>query len=280
MVGRVRRRVEFALLGECRPLVEILLERHGERREQRRQGHRQANHDQEQLSGLGRHHLRCHREASRDERELAAPPEHHRQADRRPPREAEGERQPAEHARLDERQPDHRAENRQGARDDGPGVDLHAYADEEQAEQQALERLDVEFDLVPVGGVGQQQSREEGAEGHRQAGHPRDRRDHEDGEQRRRHQDLGAARGGHDPVQRPQQESTGQHDDADRPHGLGHRQGEVDGDALLTIAEDRDQHEDRHDREVLEEQHREACTPVLCGELAPLHQDLHDDGRR
>ena len=48
-------------------------------------------------------------------------------------------------------------------------VGRHADRDEEQAEQQALERLDVGLELVAVLAVGEQHAGEEGAERHRQA---------------------------------------------------------------------------------------------------------------
>ena len=47
--------------------------------------------------------------------------------------------------------------------------DRHADGDEEQAEQQALERLEIAFELVAVFAVGQQHAAEEGAEGRGEA---------------------------------------------------------------------------------------------------------------
>ena len=51
-----------------------------------------------------------------------------------------------------------------------PRVERHADRGEEQPEQQAFERLDVGFELVAIGGFGQQRAGDEGAERRRQAG--------------------------------------------------------------------------------------------------------------
>ena len=66
----------------------------------------------------------------------------------------------------------------------------HADRDEEEAEQQPLERLDVDLQLVTVLGLGEDDASGEGAERHRQAGEPGDRRRAGDDEQRHRGEDL------------------------------------------------------------------------------------------
>ena len=64
-------------------------------------------------------------------------------------------------------------------------VDVHADGEEEQAEQQALERIDGGLDRLAEFGLGQQQPGDEGAERHRQAGHGGGHAGADDHEQRR-----------------------------------------------------------------------------------------------
>ena len=56
-------------------------------------------------------------------------------------------------------------------------IDGHADRDEEEAEQQPLERLDVDLDVVAVLGLAEQEAGEERAERGRQAGRARSGRD-------------------------------------------------------------------------------------------------------
>ena len=56
--------------------------------------------------------------------------------------------------------------------DDRADVEPRADRNEEEAEQQALERLDRHFDLAPEFGLGEQQAGDEGAEPHREIRRP------------------------------------------------------------------------------------------------------------
>ena len=72
--------------------------------------------------------------------------------------------------RLDDDQADDAAGEQQRLAQQLAHVDVHADGEEENAEQQALERLDGRFDRLAVFGLGEQQAGDEGAERHRQAG--------------------------------------------------------------------------------------------------------------
>ena len=69
---------------------------------------------------------------------------------------AEGLRDRIENDRLQHDQAERQAENQVRAAQEQPDVDRHADRDEEQAEQQALERIDLRFEFVPVFRIGQQ----------------------------------------------------------------------------------------------------------------------------
>ena len=77
-------------------------------------------------------------------------------------------------------------------------VDRHADGDEEEAEQQALERLDVGLERVAVLGAREQHAGEERAERHRDAGQRHQLRDADDEQQRERGEHLADVGGGDD----------------------------------------------------------------------------------
>ena len=69
-------------------------------------------------------------------------------------------------------------------------VERHADGDEEQAEQQPLERLDVRLQFMPVLAVGEQHAGEEGAQGRRQPETLHQQRGAHHGEQGKRREHL------------------------------------------------------------------------------------------
>ena len=122
-----------------------------------------------------------------------SPPRGERDAKRRAPSAAAARRarpMSEQDQHLDARAAQRRARARPAARvAAAPRLRRHADGDEEQAEQQALERLDVGLELVAVLGVGEQHAGEEGAERHRQPGalHQQRGADHEQQRRRREH---------------------------------------------------------------------------------------------
>ena len=96
----------------------------------------------------------------------------------------------AEDAAEDEEHGDLHGDDAEDQRGDQAGllaeqgkVDAGADRDEEQADQQALERLDVAFELVPVFAVGEHDAGQEGAERGRQADRLHQHRDADDEQQ-------------------------------------------------------------------------------------------------
>ncbi len=132
-----------------------------------------------------------------------------------PPAQSKGDHRLAgeqsEHADADEQRVAH------GQAD----VGRHAHRHEEEAEQQALERLDVRLQLVPVFRFRQHHPGGEGAERQRQvgpAGQGRRTNDDQQGGGGEQFAGLGAADGAE---QRLQQIAAGEYDHGDRAAGLG-----------------------------------------------------------
>ena len=99
-------------------------------------------------------------------------------------------------------------------------VDIHADGEEENAEQQALERLDGGLDRLAVFGLGEQQAGDESAERHGQARLIGNHAGGDDDEQNDGDEQLGGARVRHQAKQRPQQYAAENDDDGNGNHGL------------------------------------------------------------
>ena len=85
-------------------------------------------------------------------------------------------------------------------------VEQHSDREEEQAEQDRAERLDVAFELVAVGRFGEHHAGDEGAERHRQVERVHHRRGADDGEQARDDEQLALAEAADQPEQRVEDE--------------------------------------------------------------------------
>ncbi|MNK99579.1 hypothetical protein D3C87_1199830 [compost metagenome] len=175
-----------------------------------------------------------------------------------------------------EQQPQHQPDVRNHHAD----VQQHADGDEEQPQQHVAERLDVLLHLVPVGRFRDQHARQERAERHRQA-QPLGQRGHAERDQQqvqheqflrapRRHHVEPAA---HQPLPDEEDQAEGHHD-LDRGQAQGRRQ-------LPGVArERRDDDQQRHHGQILEQQHADDVAAVLGLQLHALGKHLGDDGRR
>ena len=99
-------------------------------------------------------------------------------------------------------------------------VNAHAHRDEEQAQQQALEGLDVGFQLAAVFAVGQQHPGQKSPERHRQAHHHHQIRNAHHQQQRGGGEDFRRAALGNPAQQGAQQQATAEHDGADHADDL------------------------------------------------------------
>jgi len=159
-------------------------------------------------------------------------------------------------------------------------VDLHADRHEEQPQQQSLERPDVRLDLVAVFGFREQQPGKKGAQRHGNAGlghQPAGTQHHQqsDGDE-----EFLQPRGGDDPVERAQHAPADQHRSGDHGDGLHRSDRHGTEERGLRSAQQRQQRQQRHDGEILEQQHREGDAAVAGDHLATLDQHLDDEGGR
>ena len=160
-------------------------------------------------------------------------------------------------------------------------VDIHADGEEENAEQQPLERLDGGFDRLAVFGLGEQQAGDEGAERHGQAGLIGNDAGGDDDEQNDGDEQLGGTRVRHQPEQRPQQHAAEDDDDGNGNHGLKQRSAETfEHRTAGTRGQDRDEHQDRNDGEILGEQDGKAGAADGRGETLLVRQQFEHDRRR
>ena len=140
-------------------------------RQQRRHHHAQADHRDRRRCELRRHQMAAARE--RRSRRRRTPPPARAAARPRPPRARDPERAGGQEQdrRLDRDSPSDRPRTIQPTcAATTREIDARADRDEEDAEQQSLERLEVDLDVMPVLGLAEQQAGEERAERHRQAG--------------------------------------------------------------------------------------------------------------
>ena len=112
-------------------------------------------------------------------------------------------------AALSAEQAQRQREDHERLRGEQAQVRRHADRDEEQAEQQALERLDVGLELVAILAVGEQHAGDERAERHREARTFEQQRGAEHDEQRRRRERFLDARVGNEAQHGPQRVAAG-----------------------------------------------------------------------
>ena len=118
----------------------------------------------------------------------------------------------------------------------GVNIDHHANGHEEQAEQHGAERLDVRFDLVPIGRIGQHDARNKRAERRRQVEHFHHGRRCKHSEQANNDEQFLLAQSPDQAQQRPDDVAPRQHeadDGTDRiqPHHPSRRGGRIRGRA-------------------------------------------------
>ena len=184
-------------LRRCRDRASMRLKPLGdvarEDREQRRDHHAQARDRDRAGRHIQREKIVAAREADHDEGEFAGLRQQQRDLGGGRARHAKQPRGKIEDGRLDHDQAGERQQNPVQMRPDRPEIDRHADGDKEDAEQQALERLEIDLDLMPVFAFAEQSAGDEGAKRNRQsrrAGRGRNP-DHDD--QRDRHDQFAAA---------------------------------------------------------------------------------------
>lgn len=157
-------------------------------------------------------------------------------------------------------------------------VQRHADAQEEQAQEDAAERLDLGLQLMAEGGLGQQHAGQEGAHGHRQAAQFHQQRRAQHHQQRGGGHHFAGMRGRQQAEQGVEQPAPGRQQRQDATDGDGRLQ---PGIAMLGGAcrrQQRHQGQQGHDGEVFEQQDGNDALALGAGGLVALAQYLHDDG--
>ena len=284
------------------------------------QQHRQRHHQREAVGQLTRQHVFGDHETEQDEGELAALRQqqcHGEPAAKVQPRDG---REPEDDHGLEHDQSREQTKDHQRLTEQGVEIDLCTDGDEEQAEQQALEGLNIALQLVAVFAVGQHNAGDEGAQRRRQANGPHQEGDANDDQQRNGGEQLADMGAGDDPEQRADgvtpAEDNGD-DDPDRDTGLppcrqvlGQVENSFFAAVTCTVAtrivaarimthflagavtararkaeaprvrKEREHGEDRDDRDVLEQQHGKGVLSGGGRHLALLIQGLQHDCRR
>ena len=169
---------------------------------------------------------------------------------------------------------------RSGLLEQQADVGRHADRHEEQAEQQALERLDVGFELVTILAVGEQQPGDECAERHRHSDGVDEQRSAEDDQQGGGRECFADLRLGHDAQDRAQHVAAAEDQHGEHGESLRRRSAASACRVCVVVAEQRQDRQHRHHRDVLEQQDREAGAAVMRVELLSLRQQLQYERRR
>jgi hypothetical protein len=273
--------------GRVHHLGDALVEDH----RHRRQGHGDGDGGGQQGRQGRADHAGPDREGQQHEGELAALGQGGGDGGRAPGRGAEQPGQAEQDQELQRHQAQHQADQHQGLAGHQLQVDAGPDGDEEQAQQQAPERLDVGLQLAAELALGQHHPGQEGAEGGRQAdglhdaGHP----DHD--QQGGGGEDLAQAGLGDEAEDRPHQIAAAADHGA---HGGEHRQalgpgrqvGDQAGAAVAgglgvdggAMGQGRQQGEHRDHRQVLQQQDPEGGASDRALPQALLVEGLQHDG--
>ena len=161
--------------------------------------------------------------------------------------------------------------------------------DEKHREQQALERVKILLQLMPVFAFRQNHARQKCAERRRKADQLHQQRDADNDQQREGDENLADFRARHNAEQRPHQVAPGQDDRRHRaqhrqrlrPGGKARDQAVVFRPACALHGQKRQQGEHRDDGNILKQQHGKCRLPDRClHQSALLHALQHDSGGR
>ena len=187
------------------------------------------------------------REGEDDKGELAALREQEARAQRgRELEPADGTHERGD-GRLDSEKAEGSAEDERPRSDRDLEVDGKARRDEEEAEEQPSERGNVRLDLVPVLCLREQHAGEEGSECVGEAEGRCEARHRENGDEGDREEGRLVACGGHEPVHVLEHVPAEDEDEGEGGDGLDHGQPKRRAELSARAAEERGDHEQRHD---------------------------------
>ncbi len=248
----VLRSVTFSL--DHRRLAEPARQHHQERCRRHRKGDDRAEQaggrriDEHRVLGLSEEH----------EPEFAPLAEQQAERERAAPGHPEDDADTKNDQRLGRDQRQCHADDEERLFGNDMEIEHHANREEEEAQQDRPERLDIGFQFVPVRTVGEHHARDERPERGRQAESLHDRGTGDDGEQSREHEHLALTHVADEPEQRAQEEAARENQSSDGKDRVECEQPARRSRRVGRIARhggnDRDQ---RDDRQILEQQDRE-----------------------
>ena len=151
--------------------------------------------------------------------------------------------------------------------DHQPPIELHADADEEQAQQHIVEGPDVGLHLMLVFGLGNQDAGDKGAQRQRQPGmlgQPGQAQRHQ---QQVQHEQLGALAPRHQSQPPAHQALPANQQQRQQQHGLQAGPGQRLRHLRRAAVQSRDHHQQRHHRQILEQQHADDAPAMFTVEF-------------
>jgi len=192
--------------------------------------------------------------------------------------EAPGEQ--ADDGALDEQQGDQHGEYLPPQADQYLQIELDADGHEEKAHQDIAEGLDVILDLQAVFGFGNQHAGDEGAKRQRQPGQFGQRGEAQGDQQDVEDEHLGRFGAGHEVEPLAHQFLAEDKNDCEHDDGLEERHAEQHREFLRRLGQRGNDDQQRHHRQILQQQHAHDFTAVRRVELHALGQQLGQDGGR
>ena len=264
-------------------------------KQQRRQQHRQADHQLRHLAGQHRQSAFAARDGDDQKAELAALRQPQREQHAVAPFQPEDQRHHVQDRHLDHDQAQHGPDDQHGVGDQQGKVDPHPHRHEEQPHQQPLERLQIGLQLVAKLGIGQHDAGDKGAKGRRQADQQHQKPDAQHHQKRDEGRHFRQPRGMDKAKHRAAQEMPGQHDPGDDGHGqkrhlprrqavdqrhqrLGHPLGCGPAGCNGLRRQKRQDGQHGHHRQILHQQHGEGRPPARGADQPLFRQGLQHDG--
>mmetsp|Transcript_15007 Transcript_15007/g.58786 ORF Transcript_15007/g.58786 Transcript_15007/m.58786 type:complete len:626 (+) Transcript_15007:2270-4147(+) len=252
-----------------------------------------AVHHDDRRDEHGQHHAGQHRadpalgdqvlllaQRQQHEAELAGLRQEQARAQRRAGGRAEQPRQPGDQRRFGQHRQRGQQDHQPPAVHQRMPVQLHADGDEEQAEQHVVEGPDVGLHLVLVFGLGDQHAGDEGAQRQAQAGMLGQPGQAQRDQQQVEHEELVALAPRHQREPPAHQLLAAIEQQGQQHHRLEPGPGQGLGHLATAAVQRRDQHQQRHHGQVLEQQHAHHQPAMRALQLQPLGQQLDDDGGR
>ena len=250
--------------------------------DERAEHHGEHDRHQQRFAPLRRNQTAAQRDREERDAKLAADRHHDPRANGLERRANEGARHECSERALDHDEPEQHEGDRGELIDEQPHIQEHADGNEKQTEQNVAKRPDDDLDLMAIFGFGNHHPGEKRTERERQAGKIGSPRRREHDEEHREREQLAQTRVGDHVEKRPQEPAARRQHDHDRECTAGEEEQrppdrEVGGAAACKSRGEREQ---RHECQVLKEEHAESEPPVGAVELRAVGELVEDDRRR